>query len=491
MPAFRSPADAPQALSGEILVPHPSDERTLARLVEWAGADDEWGDFRAEVFGAHFGPLMDDLELPEDELFERLGPATPDVLTAVMEDFLTAGFGDEGERNAVDEYLARRGWLEKKHAASYLRAVRDSTPSLYEVVTVDPGRSVTVRDLVRETDPERVPDRLMSEVVAVWDCFAGRLVGSGRTRRFTLSFLPFPREAARMCMEDVIEVTKDLPKRLRKAGRKEGRKVDITELGARDLLLRSPMGATFFTSRFVTWHVDQTEAGPAGLKNTDDEALVPSTVRFPIEGGDTDVAAALDGIPEFDREDGGELRWSWLGRELPPVELPPSLAGDDPEAGTGHLTLGEAEITGGVLLLRVNSVERAEKGRDLLVSQLGALLGTPWTSHEDLARQLGDSDEERPPAPEDLDIPPEVAQAVLRAHFEQHYRRVLDEPIPMLGNVTPRKAAKSRKGRAAVTEWLKEIENGEARQAAQTGRQPFDTVWLWEELKIPRPGGGS
>ena len=41
MRAPLSPADAPQALSEEIFVPHPSDERTLARLVEWAG-DLDW-----------------------------------------------------------------------------------------------------------------------------------------------------------------------------------------------------------------------------------------------------------------------------------------------------------------------------------------------------------------------------------------------------------------------------------------------------------------
>lgn len=472
-------------------MPHPSDERTLARLVEWAGDDDDWGDFRAEVFGAHFGPLMEDLELPDDALFERLGPAAADVLAAVMEDFLAARFGDDGERNAVDEYLTRRGWLEKKHAASYLRAVRDSAPSLYEVVTLEPGRAVTVRDLVRDTDPERVPDRLVAEVVNVWDCFVGRLVGSGRTRRFTVSALPFPRELVRTTMEDVVELTREIPEQLREILREQGKKADVSDLEPREFLLRGPLGTIFFTRRFVTWHVEQAEAGPGGLTNTDGEAVVLSTVRFPIEGSDADVAAALDAVPEFDRDDGGELRWSWRGRELPRLELPESLAGGDPEAGTGYLTLGQAEITGGVLLLRVNSVERAGKGRDLLAAKLGALLGTPLTAHEDPATELGESGDERPPAPPDLDIPPEVAEAVFRAHFEEHYRRVLDEPVPMLGNVTPRKAAKSRKGRAAVVEWLKEIENGEARQAAQTGRQPFDTDWLWEELKIPRPGGGS
>ena len=45
MPALLSPPDALQALSGETLVPHPSDERTLARLVEWAGGPRRVGGF--------------------------------------------------------------------------------------------------------------------------------------------------------------------------------------------------------------------------------------------------------------------------------------------------------------------------------------------------------------------------------------------------------------------------------------------------------------
>ena len=282
----------------------PVDERALANVVEWAGDHDEWGDFRAEVFGAHFGPLMDGLELADEALFERLGPMTPVVLNAVMEDFLASRFGEDGERNVVDEYLARRGWLEKKQAASYLRAVRDSTPSLYEVVALDPGRAVTVRDLVRETEPERVPDRQVSETVTVRECFAGRLVGSGRTRRFTEGRLEFPRRAARMCMEDLIALTRDLPKRLRKAGRKAGKKVEISELEAREFLLQSPMGPVFFTNQFVMFHVEQAEAGLPELRNTDDEPLAPSVVRCPIAGNEMDVAGALDGAPEFDREDG-------------------------------------------------------------------------------------------------------------------------------------------------------------------------------------------
>ena len=463
----------------------PAEERALRNVVQWAAGHEDWGDFRSLVFGAHFGPLMDGLELPDEALFERLGPLTPVVLTAVMEDFLASWFGDDDERNVVDEYLARQGWLEKKQAASYLRAVRDSKPSFYEVVGLDPGRAVTVRDLVRETDPERVPDRHLSETVALWECFAGRLVGSGRTRRFTEGRLPFPRLAARMCMEDLVGLTRDLPKRLRKAGRKAGKKVEMTQLEAREFLLDSPMGPVFFTNQFVTFHVEQAEAGLPALRNTDDEPLVLSTVRFPVAGSETDVAAALDDLPEFDREEADGFQWSWLGRELAAAERPAGLGAD---AGPGHLTLGQAEIVDGALLLRVNSVERAGRGRELLASRLGALVGTPLTSHEDPAARIESGLGEPGAVQEEPDIPPEV-EAALRAHVEAHYRKVLDEPVPMLGNRTPRQAARTKKGRAAVVEWVKFIESSESRAALEQQRQPVDLSWIWAELKIPRPGG--
>ena len=59
----------------------------------------------------------------------------------------------------------------------------------------------------------------------------------------------------------------------------------------------------------------------------------------------------------------------------------------------------------------------------------------------------------------------------------------------MLGNRTPRQAARTKKGRAAVVEWVKFIESSESRAALEQQRQPVDLSWIWAELKIPRPGG--
>lgn len=52
----------------------------------------------------------------------------------------------------------------------------------------------------------------------------------------------------------------------------------------------------------------------------------------------------------------------------------------------------------------------------------------------------------------------------------------------MLGNITPRQAAKSAKGREKLAEWLKMLENGAIRNDTATGG--YDFGWMWLELGI-------
>jgi hypothetical protein len=42
---------------------------------------------------------------------------------------------------------------------------------------------------------------------------------------------------------------------------------------------------------------------------------------------------------------------------------------------------------------------------------------------------------------------------------------LLDQPIPVLGNLTPRAAARTSKGRTKVVNWIKMIENHASKQA--------------------------
>src|SRR3546814_1382959 len=54
-------------------------------------------------------------------------------------------------------------------------------------------------------------------------------------------------------------------------------------------------------------------------------------------------------------------------------------------------------------------------------------------------------------------------ERIVHAMLTREYIKVLDEPVPMLGDKSPRQLVKTKAGRTKVAEWLKILENGAAR----------------------------
>jgi len=62
---------------------------------------------------------------------------------------------------------------------------------------------------------------------------------------------------------------------------------------------------------------------------------------------------------------------------------------------------------------------------------------------------------------------------------------LLDQPIPALGNKSPRAAARTANGRAKVVDWLKTLENHTAKFAGSNeGMATYDFSWVWMELGV-------
>ena len=150
----------------------------------------------------------------------------------------------------------------------------------------------------------------------------------------------------------------------------------------------------------------------------------------------------------------------------------------------GTTSLGYAETRKRTLVLSVNSRERAGRGRDLLASRLGGLVGPALIAQQAPERAL---EEQAGQAPDEPAIPPEEPVQAIHSYLDEHYRRTLDDPLPMLDGKSLREAAAARKGRGRVIDWLKQLENTEHRSAAQRGHRPYDTAWLWRELGIEAP----
>jgi hypothetical protein len=81
-------------------------------------------------------------------------------------------------------------------------------------------------------------------------------------------------------------------------------------------------------------------------------------------------------------------------------------------------------------------------------------------------------------------VSPEQAREVIQAFMHRHYTEVLDQPVPMLGNKTPRQAAKTAKGREKVVEWLKFLENGSAKHDDGSPMAGYDMSWMWRALGV-------
>jgi hypothetical protein len=68
-----------------------------------------------------------------------------------------------------------------------------------------------------------------------------------------------------------------------------------------------------------------------------------------------------------------------------------------------------------------------------------------------------------PPQQDFPEIPEDQACAIIHDKPDRHYRALLNKPIPMLRNKSPRAAAKTASGRIKVVGWLKMVENRTAK----------------------------
>ena len=78
-----------------------------------------------------------------------------------------------------------------------------------------------------------------------------------------------------------------------------------------------------------------------------------------------------------------------------------------------------------------------------------------------------------------LDLPPEVQAQVVHAMLDKHYRALLDEPIAMLGDLSPRAASRSAKGREKIAVWLKHQAYGEPIPPCRRSQCPQARFPVW------------
>ena len=452
-------------------MPRRPDLDSVAQHITSYIARDEWLEHRRAHLDALLGPIPSHFGLDPAGVLEEvheLGHASS-LVGFVDESFLASRHGPE-RLNPVDDYLRRRGWQETPRAREYLQGIRDTPPSLYEVQDVGWGEWVDLRDRLRDGPPVRVVEHSASQTLQRWDCLVARIVHPRDELMLTGGVLSAPRPVA----DEIESMFRKVEKRA-----KRGLAEVARELGVEPSALGNAEGQPIAFADRLCLHVWlkgllQVSRRPLPqLSNTDGDTLLPTRTRLPILGGADAVARAIDALPEWQRDESDGLEWMW------------SSAVDD---GPGTI-LGNARIDGDALVVETNSRERMHRALALLGSALGGLVGTGLTVHEDMQADLEAAvrrgrPRKKKPEP---DWSPEDAPAIAAALgqvLDAHYRRTLDEPVPVLGNRTPRDCAKSKAGRKKLVRWLKDIENGELQRAAAQQMTPNDLAWMWVELGV-------
>jgi hypothetical protein len=432
-------------------------------------ARDEWRGCFEQVFDDHFGPVLEAGDMEFDDLAEILSDDWAMTLWGcAFEDFLTQEFDVDGG-NIVDEYLKRRGWKEGAQTKVYMKALRTSVMSLYEVSDIVPGKSLTARDLIRGGEPIAVSEGTATQTLKQWDRIAARIVPVLGKNIFAGGLLPYTPQATDALFDG-----------LRQMFGKKGTK-KLPALADQDL----QSVASMFTLSWLFDTLDRAMALPP-MQNSDGDDLMFHDIRFPLATGVTqkDIAAQVNAIPGMAQEN--VKFWNWLedkpkGREKAKHADALSF---DATMDNGLRVLGNVELKGRFLHLSTNSAARAEKGTALIRQALGDIVGTPLTEIRTIEQMMA----ERPPRERGeaaSNVPPEIAEQVVHQFMDRQYRETLDQPVGMLGNKTPRQAVKSAAGRQKVAEWLKYLENQSANQPNPADPMAtYNFAWMWKELGV-------
>jgi hypothetical protein len=463
----------------------PGADEAIEHLASWARRG-RWKEECARTIAEHFEPVCAKIGLNGDDLAQLLGEDLYSMVeTCAFEDFLASRVGPRG-RNIVDDYLDQRGWKESIQGRDYLHALRASVLSVYEVIEVNLGRSLILRDLIRGGAPIEVDERLGSLDAIKWDRLAARVLAVGDRRFLSGAVLHVPHEPAesiRQIFRAAVEKTRLRLADLLPSLTEESRRAIKDTLADTTVALEG--GARAITSVWLAYTVNKLTAPLPHLTNFDGEAVTFVTVRFPLHHEHRDeVTRLLDDAAELERERSRKL-WTWKRLEAATGGVRPAdgfsiVSRDD----SGALIMGRVELRKKWLVLQVNSKERAERGIELLRHHLRGLLGKQVTETQSVENALAESRERCNTNQAADPIPPEEGARVTREFLDHHYRHIINEPVPAVRSVSPRDAVRLPEGREKVISWLKFLENGERRRAREHGETPYDFTWMWHELGV-------
>jgi hypothetical protein len=390
-------------------------------LARWVSRE-EWQEELAEVVAEHLGAACEDDGVAIDELEDVIGKeAFVDAWGAACEDFITRELEDG--RNVAENYLKRRGWKESPANREYIKALRHSVVSLYEVLEVEPGRHFTLRDLIRGGEPIRVDEPDRSRHVRPNDLLGARVFRVRQRVRTSETVLGLSVETAEEIEESLADWTRQAKERAPEIAAELGRPDDaalLEELICPEVVLQG--AAPLFTDLWLREILDEVFATPPPrIVNSDGDSIELATAVYTLADGVTDAGldAAFAGLPCVENappppeapmpetgdnsNDGWTIIWHWVDDTATPdpdaiekVVDEEGIVRLDPRSVSGLPVLGYLARQRDSVRLAANTMARLERGRALLEPVLAGLVGPPVVELRSMADFLGEIFESEP-----------------------------------------------------------------------------------------------
>ncbi len=397
------------------------------------------------IHGDYFGELADE----EIDLLDDLPPEARRMLDINVGEWLLADavLTVEGEgKRARDLLFAPGGPVLPTHGRQWLEALGERAIGLYEVTEVKPGEGLRLQDSLRpEEPPTWVRERSASRALVQWDVLGARLARQDDDWVLTGTVYPLGRREAKRCRDEILRDMKGK---------------DWGSAFARDLV-----GAAV-SSHWLANLVEERPL-PQFVDASTREPLMLVTDHYQVtDWGMLETVLARQVDVEGSRQNG----WTRF------VEL-------DGDMRRSRAALNVREPDRLEVFCRTMSL--ANEARAWLQATAGHSLA--YRTRE-VVDPLSPKAREAAAAGPVKRPPPEIEGQALHHFLRKHYENWTDEPLPVLGNRTPRESTKTAKGRGAVVDLLKSYEQHEARRAKRDGNARFDFGFLWERLGLKRDG---
>jgi hypothetical protein len=351
-------------------------------------------------------------------------------------------------RTILETYRDEHGRRCAREERTWIEAQLGAWLSIWEVTEVDPGRGMTLRDLLT-AEVRRVGERTASQSLVLRDAILARVVESDDG--LAIDGL-YPRS---LPPPDAAEIVRLARGRLRRKRAVPPERLQDETIG-RYLIKKWEKAIAA---------LDRRASVPPVLTNTDGDPLLLTLDVYDIEpGARAELEERLAAFPDVDPPPGGDETFYTFTRP-----------GSPDGWSEGSTITGVARLIGGRLQLETNSVRRADDLRERIEKACEGLIRRRARTHTDprSPKALEEARASRDEGPTEL--PPEVRE-ILRKQKRRHYAKWVDTAIPALGNTTPRNAARTASGRAALDTLLKEMENREQRVEPPEERFDFGSI---------------